>query len=152
MRTPAEDDWPMIAELADLAVEHVSGAPEQSEWVANRRAFRGEQMHLVGERCGVVAGYGGIERRPGDPAGTYRIFVVTRWTHALDVADALYRRLEEELLRRKARTAWLREYAADTRVSDFVLERGFVVRERYELNGFEMVTLVKELLEGAPAS
>jgi hypothetical protein len=152
LRAPADHDWPAIAELADEAVEHVRGAPRQHEWVANRRAFRGERMHVVAERRGMVVGYAGLERERGDPEGAYRLFLVTSWTDARDVAELLYGRLEEELVRREARSAWLREYAGDDLVSGFVRERGFEVRERYALGGMEIVTLAKELREPGPVA
>ncbi len=152
LRPPVGSDWAEIASLADVAVEHVADAPGQAEWVANRRAFRGEQMHLVGTLAGVVVGYCGLERKPGEPSGQYRIFVVTSWADTSDVAEELYRRLEDELMRRRAEVVWLREYAGDAKVLDFVQQRGFEVRERYELGGSEIITLTKELRGSDPAA
>lgn len=147
LRVPTDGDWPTIAALADKAVERVPGAPKQTEWMANRRAFRGEQLQVVAERRKPILGYGAIEHTPGATTGTYRLFLVTGWDDTRDVADALYRWLEEKLREREARAAWLREYAADRRVLEFLGERGFEVRERYELEGLQRVTLSKRLGE-----
>jgi hypothetical protein len=152
LRAPTDNDWPVIAELADTAVEQVLGAPKQSEWVTNRRAFLGEQLHVVAERCRATLGYGALEHSPEATTGRYRLFLVTDWDDTPDVADALYRWLEEKLTERDARTAWLREYAGDRRILEFLNDRGFDVRERYEMEGLEMVTLAKRLREASPAA
>jgi hypothetical protein len=120
--------------------------------VANRRGFRGHRTHLVAEVGGRVVGYAGLERRPDDPAGVYRIFLVTDWRDRPDVPTALYERLETELRRREARSAWLREYAADAVIAEFVRARGFEVTERYELGGLEIVTLRRDLSESVPGA
>jgi hypothetical protein len=145
LRDPTEQDWARIAVLADVALAHVDGAPQQHEWVANRRAFRGERVHLVAEREGVVAGYGAIERAPGEPEGRYRLFVVTSFADSIDVADALYDALQVELRQRHAHTVWLRELAGDDLLIGFAERRGFAVGAPYTFDGEEIVTLVKAL-------
>jgi hypothetical protein len=134
-----------------VAVKSVDGAPRQDEWVENRRGFRGERADVVAEARGGVVGYAAVERRPDDPNETYRIFLVTDWEDTSGVPGLLYEWVETELAGRRARAAWLREYAADASIAAFVRARGFEVQESYELDGIEMVTLVKDLRGSAPA-
>ena len=74
------------------------------------------------------------------------------WRCSSDVAELLYARLAAELSQRGAREAWLREYEGDTSLLDFVLERGFEIRERYEYEGLGMVTLGKDLRRTATSA
>jgi hypothetical protein len=145
LRAVREGDWSQIGALANAAVKSVAEAPRQDEWVENRRRFRGERAEMVAAVGDQVLGYAAVERRPEDPHGTYRVFLVTDWEEAGDVGQALYEWAEAELGRREAHTAWLREYARDAKIAAFVGARGFGVRKRYELDGVEMVTLQKEL-------
>ncbi len=151
LRAPAERDWPEILELADLAVEHVSDAPHQTEWLEGRRAFEGVQRHFVAERGGTVVGYGAVERGLRDPDATYRLFVVTDWTESSEVAALLYDRVVEELAKLGARQAWLREYASDEPLIAFARGRGFEIREEYDHDGRTLVTLTKDLSGSALA-
>lgn len=145
LRAPAERDWPEILRLADTAVEHVPNAPHQIEWLEGRRGFEGVQRHFVAERGGTVVGYGAAERTASDPDGTYRLFVVTDWSADLDVACLLYEKAVEELVELGARRAWLREYASDEPLIEFVKGRGFEIREEYDYGGKTLVTLTKDL-------
>ena len=144
IRTPESHDWPRILELATSAVEHVSGQPAQQTWLRNRRDFDGQQRQFVAERDGEVVGYGAVERRPDEPEGSFRIFLVTSWAEDVDVADSLYATVEEELTSLGARWIWMREYASDAILIGFVRERGFRVLEEYDHEGTRLVTLAKE--------
>ena len=145
LRLPAENDWPEILKLADVAVENVPNAPHQVEWLEGRRCFEGVQRHFVAELRGTVVGYGAAERAADDPDGTYRLFVVTDWNTGLDIACLLYERAMDELANLGARHAWLREYASDEPLIDFVRRRGFEIREEYDYAGKTLVTLTKSL-------
>ncbi len=146
LREPRPADWQAIRRLATAAVEHIPGAPNQDDWVSNRRDFVGEQAHCVAELGGEVVGYAAVERRPEEPEGLYRVFVVTAWRDTPEVADPLYESVAEELERRGARRAWLRELADDEIVIRFMAERGFRVRERYSHSGTELIALEKDLV------
>ena len=92
------------------------------------------------------------EGAPREPDGAFRLFVVVDWRCSSDVAGLLYDRLAAELSQRGARDAWLREYEGDTRLLDFVLKRGFEIRERFEYEGLGMVTLGKDLRRTATSA
>lgn len=141
LRVPQESDWPVIAELADAALDHVEGAAPQHEWVENRRAFEGEQHQRDAVVDGRVVGYAAIERRHTEPAGLYRLFVVTSWRDTPEIAAPLYEAMERELGARGATAVWLRELADDDRLIAFARARGFVQRDRYSLGGLDIVRL-----------
>jgi len=145
LRPPDAQDWDAIAALADRAVEHVPTAPQQGEWARNRRAFTGEQKHFVAVRDDELVGYGAIERGSDQAPGQFRVFIVTDWSRTLDVAQVLYETALAELLHVEASLAWLREYAGDRDLIDFMRERGFEVTNRYELDGAQLVTLARNL-------
>lgn len=151
MREPRDPDWPKILELANLAVDHVPGAPLQTQWLEHRRAFRGSRVHHVAECGGEVVGYAAIERGTGDPEATYRVFVVTNWAERLDVAERLWERVADELSNAGVRMAWLREYASDQPLIAFVRAKGFEIREEYEHDGELLVTLTREFSGSARA-
>jgi len=147
-REPIERDWPAIARLADVAVEHVDGAPEQSAWVRARIDFEGERVHIVAERRGELVGYGAIEWRPGDPERQSRCFIVLSSRRDIDVADELFNVLRLRAEGRGDERLWLREYAADERLIAFFESRGFEITRRYEHEGRALVTLSRAI--GSP--
>lgn len=144
VRDPVDADWPRIAELADVAVEPVAGAPGQEEWVAARFGFEGPRRHHVALEADAVVGYGSVEARPTDDDGVYRVFLVTDWVERIDVADALWDVIATDLDGLGARGAWLREYADDERLLAFFAERGFVVGAPYDHDGARLVNLRRD--------
>ena len=151
IRPPEQRDWPGIFELATTAVEHVTEAPAQNDWLRHRMAFPGRQTHFVAERYGKVVGYGAVERADEEPQATCRLFVVTAWRKGLEVAEELYAAALAELQKVGAQRAWLREYAGDELLIGFAQEKGFDVVQEYELDGMKLVTLAKDLRNSALA-
>jgi hypothetical protein len=142
LRDPRESDWEQIAQLADVAVSHLEGAPTQEEWVRNRRSFGGPRRHHVALVEGEVAGYAGIEASgavlEGDAA---RLFLVTAWTGSLAAALALYDWALGEAVRVGVTSVWMREYASDRPLLDFFAARGFEMGKPYEVGGFQVVNV-----------
>ena len=138
-----DSDWTAIANLADLAVNHVEAAPPQQAWVENRRRFQGQRRHYVLDRGGKVAGYGSIEETPADSPGTYRMFLVLCWTEvaAEAIADALLARLRIDMAQMDPAGVFFREYADDRPLIEFLLARGFQVARSYEYDGLQLVNL-----------
>ncbi len=141
VRPLVDGDWPAIAALANVAVDHVAEAPSQQEWSENRRRFTGCRRHHVAVRDGTVVGYGAIERAPRDLPHSFRLFLALDWTNPVGVAGTLVEHLERDLLELEATTVWLREYASDRPFLDFLTQRGFTVSDPYELGGQHMVNL-----------
>ena len=131
--------------LANVAVAGVE-APEQDEWLANRRAFDGERRHGIATRDGEIVGYFAVEATSEAFEGSCRVFLVLDWQRDVaEVAPRLFEAASLALSELGARRAWLREYAADTAIVDFVRERGFEVVEEYEHDGAMLVTIAKDV-------
>lgn len=139
-------DWPVILELANASVAHVSGAGTQEEWYENRRGFDtsvATQDHYVLEEGGEIVGYGGVESSPN---GEFRMFIVARRERLETVGERLYR---ENLALASARGAvriWFTEYADDTGLVEFAKAREFMELGRIRLEGEgEAITLMRRL-------
>jgi hypothetical protein len=146
IREPRESEWGAIARLADVAVDHLTEAPTQEEWVRARRGFAGWRRHRVVVRDREVAGYGGIEHPGADPAGeSVRLFVVTASTGSLEVAEQLYEWALGALEEASAGSVWMREYASDRPLLDFFAERGFTIGEPYDVSGTLLVNCSRSL-------
>lgn len=145
LRTPIDDDWPAVLGLADAALPW--DASGNREWLENRKQFEGHRRHYLAEESesGRVVGYGAVEEGP-EP-DLFRIFVVMDPGRLQDPAAArIYEQLSADLAALQASGAWVREYARDTAVLTFFLEKGFVEQSRFTLIGHEeMVVLVKPL-------
>jgi len=133
LEQPTSDDWPAIGALADDAVRHVPGAPVQTEWLANRRAFAGARRHCIAREDGRIVGYAAIEAHQRGP----RLFLVVRWTlpGAFDVADLLQSGLREAMRGETSGPLWLLEYSGDRPMRDYLLARGFASAATFDLDG-----------------
>src|SRR5258708_7599463 len=131
---PLEGDWTAIGQLANEAVRHIPGAPQQAEWLRNRIGFRGARRHWVATSGTRIVGYGGLERGEGVPRNECRLFLVVAWSQpgASEIADQLLSRLRYDaaLLLREDRL-WVREYASDEPLIQFLLARGFKIVDDY---------------------
>lgn len=143
---PAHDgDWAAIDALADVAVQHVAGAPSQHEWANNRRAFSGSRRHHVVVRRDDIVGYGGVERSAQDPPDEFRMFVLVDWTKGDETARVILEQLESDLDDLDATRVWLREYAEDQPLIDFFADRGFSISAPYELDGLAIINLSRRV-------
>ena len=140
LREPAESDWTAIGSLANAAVRHIPGAPAQGEWLANRRAFRGERRHVVVERATRIVGYGAIERSDGVRA---RLFLVLQWldTCSGTIAETLFQRLQDDARELGIGYIWVREYADDRPFIGFLLAQGFELDQEFEHAGMTVLDL-----------
>jgi N-acetylglutamate synthase-like GNAT family acetyltransferase len=146
LRGVKQEDWSAIAWLASNDVQDGDHAEFEAKWVEARQAFEGVQRQAVAEDDGAIIGYCAIERRPDETEATYRVFIVADWDqHNTPVHEALLDHVAEMLRQEGAQQAWMREFAGDFRLLQFVQERGFVISKQYEYAGKEMVNLTKEL-------
>jgi hypothetical protein len=66
LRTPRDDDWQAILDLAHRSLAELTNAPSQQEWLDNRRSFsasEGIQQHFVACGGDRIVGYACIEHR-----------------------------------------------------------------------------------------
>ena len=70
---------------------------------------------------------------------------MTSWATNIEVAEVLYESASAELDALGAQRAWLREYASDRLLIEFVRSKGFEVTEEYARDGVQLVTLTKDL-------
>jgi N-acetylglutamate synthase-like GNAT family acetyltransferase len=128
-RTPRDDEWPAILDLAHLSLAELPVVPNQQEWLDNRRWFSpsdGIQQHLVATADERIVGYGGVERRHGARDGWYRLFAVMEPSARATLGTRLLARLRECLIDLGARHAWMMEYEADGGFVSFLERMGFV--------------------------
>ena len=146
LRQPRDIDWQTIAHLASNEVQegdHSGGI--DGDWIANRRSVECERKDAVVESDNLVVGYCAIERQPADPAMSYRVFLVTDWSHVdPEVPEALLSHVEALLLEVGAEVAWMREVVDDRELSRFVTSRGFTVSASYAFAGKQLVNFVKD--------
>lgn len=144
LRLAHEDDWPAILELANAALPW--DADGNLEWLENRKQFSGRRRHYLAEDAATAQalGYGAVEEGP-DP-GSFRMFVVMDSALlSTDTATLLYERLLSNLALLEASSIWVREYAADSAIISFFLEKGFEERSRFTPAGYEeMVVMAKQ--------
>ena len=143
LREPtASQDWTAIGLVANQAVDHIPGAPEQAEWLQNRIAFTGWRRHCVAEREGRVVGYGAIERQNAG-AAEHRLFLVVPWSsaEARETAEELLAHLRSDPEVAAIEQVWLREYFDDAPFVDFLLARGFVISDDFVRDGVRIAVL-----------
>lgn len=134
-RVPLDADWSTILEIANESVAEVAGAPQQDEWLHNRRTFseRGQQEQFVLIDEGRVAGYGAMERRSQDPANRYRLFVVANSDQLADAGRKIYERLQARLTAVGATESWFVEYVQATKLIAFICAQGYAEQRRFML-------------------
>jgi len=137
LEQPAPEDWPAIGALADAAVAHIAGAPAQSEWLDNRKAYPGLRRHVIARTNGHPVGYGAIEQRND----SHRLFLVVPWTEpgAAAIADALVAALRRECI--GVGPVWMLEYADDKPFLTYLQDRGFAVVGGFEHEGRPVMRL-----------
>lgn len=143
LRQPSQTDWSRIGRVADESVRHLSGVPQQVEWLHRRLAFKGQRAQHVAWNGGRLVGYGALERQDGALDGDYRLFLVVPWSskESIPIADALLGRLRSDAARFYARRVWLREYAHDAPFIAYLLSRGFELTNEYEHGGEKLALL-----------
>jgi GNAT superfamily N-acetyltransferase len=137
LRTPEEDDWPALLDLANRSVAGVAGATTQEQWVANRRSFAevpGVQKHWVAADAatGEITGYVGVEFRSQDESGA-RLFVVVEPSQRDDVGARLLTHALDVARREGAADVWLIEYGGDDAFLAFLRAHGFSETRRFAL-------------------
>src|SRR5258707_9888445 len=140
---PLEGDWTAIGQLANEAVRHIPGAPQQAEWLRNRIGFRGARRHWVATSGTRIVGYGGLERGEGVPRNECRLFLVVPWSQpgASEIADQLLSRLHYDAALLREDRLWVREYASDARLIQFLLARGFKIVDDYVQDDMRVLNL-----------
>jgi hypothetical protein len=146
IRQPRDDDWQAIARLASDEVQegdHSGGI--DGDWIENRRSVECERKDAVLESNDSIVGYCAIERQYADRVRSYRVFLVTDWSHVdPEVPDALLSHVEVLLVEVGAESAWMREVADDRELARFVTSRGFTVSAPYAFAGKQLVTFAKD--------
>jgi predicted nucleotidyltransferase len=147
IRRPRAEEWGAILAVANEAVGAVRGSGSQEEWLRNRRDFssRGSQSEFVCIDSGEVVGYGAAERGDEAPADDYRLFVVTSPERLRSVGERILGELNGYLARVNARRSWLREYAADVELTNFLIAHGYKVIEYFELEGGTRAVVLEKL-------
>ncbi len=134
LREPAESDWIVIGALANAAVEHIPGAPQQGDWLDNRRSFAGVRRHVVVEHERHIVGYGAVECSEDKGA---RLFLVLRWLdpNSTMIAELLFQRLQGDARQMPISQLWAQEYAEDHLFCRFLSTHGFKVAREFENAG-----------------
>jgi N-acetylglutamate synthase-like GNAT family acetyltransferase len=149
LRAPTDDDWPAILYLAERSLAELPNAPEQNEWLENRKSFKpsdGIQQHFVATSDERITGYACIEQR-NKTDGVYRLFVVVAPSARRTLGTRLLAKLRECLIDLSARRAWVVEYEADAGFLAYLEEMGFVKLKAFKL---EDGTPVVEMSIDAP--
>lgn len=145
LRAPRDDDWPAILRLAELSLSEMAAAPNQQEWLLNRRSFspaNGFQEHFVALTEDRVVGYAAVERRLQAADGEYRLFVVVPPSERTTLGSSMLAMLRERMNALGARVAWMVEYQADAGFLSFLESKGFTKARSYHLDdGTAVVTL-----------
>ena len=147
LRQPCEEDWPVLADLGDLAISEMQVPPTQKPWAENRRTFPadGIQRHFVATADGRIVGYAGAEWRKEGPLGWYRVFVIVAPQDRATLGRWLFGKIQEILINLSATTAWVREYEADKGLLAFMEQVGFkFFRARTTPDGFRVVEMTME--------
>ncbi len=134
---PTPEDWLAIGALANEAVRHIPGAPVQTEWLENRRAYTGPRHHWIAREDGEPVGYGAIEHR----TDRHRLFLVLSWINpgATAIADALIAGLQREFV--GVGKMWMLEYADDTPFLNYLRTHGFTVGDGFDHEGMAVARL-----------
>jgi len=149
LRPPTDDDWPAILALAELSLSELPNAPNQNEWLKNRKSFKpsdGIQQHFVATSDERITGYACIEQR-SKTDGVCRLFVVIAPLARRTLGTRLLGKLRECLIDLRARRAWVAEYEADIGFLAYLEEMGFVKLKTFKL---EDGTPVVEMSIDAP--
>ena len=136
-RSPRNDDWPAILELAELSLAELPDAPSQLEWLNNRKSFStsdGIQQHFVATSAERIVGYACIEHRDKTAAGEFRLWMVVAPPARKSLGTTLLAKLRECLLSVDARRARLVEYEADGAFISYLEAIGFVRRNSFNLD------------------
>lgn len=147
LRRPRAEDWTSIRAAANAALPRAESQNE--EWLEHRRAFderRFVRRHYVAEdaRSGTVIAYGAIES--GSEPGRFRLFLVMDPALLPTVGELMYSRLTEAARALGAEAVWVREFADDKPVLDFLRSKGLEERSRYDVPGVgNLVVLKREL-------
>jgi len=157
IRTPCDDDWQAILNLANRSLSEMPGAPSQQEWLDNRRSYspsEGIQQHWVAISGDQIIGYACIEHRdnlnlhpPATEAahGEYRLFVVVAPADRATLGTRLLELLGRQLVELGARRVWMTEYEADTHLVSYLERIGFVRQTTFQLpDGTTAVRLIMD--------
>jgi RNA polymerase sigma factor (sigma-70 family) len=133
-RRPSADDWASIGATAKAALPH---AGDQNElWLENRRNFNEQQFqrrHYIAEdsHTGKVIAYGAVEC--ASEPGRFRLFLVMDPALLPSIGTRVYEKLMEALKELNAEAIWVREFADDQPLLDFLLSKGLEERYRYHV-------------------
>lgn len=147
LRQPEENDWPALLALANESLAGMQGAPDQREWLENRRSFptNGTREHLLMEKNGQVVGYAAVEHRADSSEGGYRLFLVTAETDRAELGEVLLDWLEARLADLGARSAWFIEFADDAPFIRYLQTKDYRESRRFQWEGWELVVLSRSI-------
>jgi GNAT superfamily N-acetyltransferase len=157
IRIPQDHDWPAILKLASRSLSEMPAAPNQQEWLDNRRSYspsEGIQQHFVAISGDQIVGYACIEHRdnlklhpPATKAahGEYRLFVVVDPADRATLGTRLLTLLRQQLIDLGARRVWMTEYEADTHLVSYLERIGFVRQTTFRLlDGTTAIRLIMD--------
>ena len=140
IRQLEENDWTTIDWLASNDVQEGDHSKYGSQWGQFRRSFEGERVDSVLESGGEVVAYVALEREAAND--DWRAFIVLDWSlQDSQLQEAAYQALESLIESQAASSIWMREMSDDFALIEFVQRKGFVIEQRYTLEGLDMVNL-----------
>ncbi len=144
-RTPTEADWEAILQPAFDALPWDDKGNQ--EWVQKRQAFDGLRYHIVAENTenSIIVGYGSLEESP--EKGMFRVYVGMSPERLLSgLGDSVYDHLSQKFTELNAQHLWAREYTKDTAIHAFFTSKGFIETERFKLDGYEEMFVMRKSL------